>query len=362
MKKRWNIGLVLLAIGAIVYGGSKPGPGQRPSRFVMDEYLADAGSYSTNSTVHIAATKLSAQIPDDTPLLAFAALMGTTNWLELLPRRTYADLPADWSLPDATNYDYIVGLDWAPPTPVVTNDILLVNALAAKGSTPPGPTLSAVLPAVALKRTLNGYVADGLVAMWDGVEHGDDPLIWRDISGNGWDLTVTQGSVWETNALYCASYQKFGIASMPNRLIPPNSVEHVEITCFATARASNPLLFYNGNSNLKNSKNIVITAARNGVETSQEKRHSACVLDTGLFRISATWDKLYIDGERITDTTFTRDTWSGGSESFALFGRSNDTNYAVAGRVYSVRIYNRELTADEIRHNYEIDKERFNLP
>lgn len=136
--------------GMIIYGGGKPGPGQRPSRFFFDDYLSDIGSYSTNDIVHVASVKSSLQIPDDTPMHVYAALMGTTNWTELLPSRTYADQPADWTLADATNYDYIVMLDWVPPAPVVTNDILTVNALAAKGSTPPGKTLHAVLPRVAL--------------------------------------------------------------------------------------------------------------------------------------------------------------------------------------------------------------------
>ena len=34
----------------------------------------------------------------------------------------------------------------------------------------------------------------------------------------------------------------------------------------------------------------------------------------------------------------------------------------VAPNFYSLRVYSRALTADEIAHNYAIDKERFNLP
>jgi hypothetical protein len=35
---------------------------------------------------------------------------------------------------------------------------------------------------------------------------------------------------------------------------------------------------------------------------------------------------------------------------------------SICGELCIVRIYSRALSADEIRHNYEIDKERFDLP
>ena len=34
----------------------------------------------------------------------------------------------------------------------------------------------------------------------------------------------------------------------------------------------------------------------------------------------------------------------------------------VTPRIYCVRLYSRALTADEVAHNYAVDKERFNLP
>jgi len=44
-------------------------------------------------------------------------------------------------------------------------------------------------------------------------------------------------------------------------------------------------------------------------------------------------------------------------------GRTNGGfDYAFKGRVYNARVYNRALTAEEVAHNYAIDKARFNLP
>lgn len=138
----------------VIHGSTKPPPGPRTGRITFDtRYITDTGSYLTNDTVHIALAKTSAIIPDSTPVLVHAREVGSTNaedWVELSPRLTIAGFPHDYTLAGATNYDVDVMADYVPPAPVVTNDVLVVNALAAKDSTPPGATLAAVLPQVAL--------------------------------------------------------------------------------------------------------------------------------------------------------------------------------------------------------------------
>ena len=371
--------LAPFVVAMIIHGSTKPGPGQRPSRFIMDEYLADAGSYSTNSTVHIAATKLSAQIPDDTPLLAYAALMGTTNWLELLPRRTYADLPADWSLPDATNYDYIVGLDWAPPTPVVTNGILLVNALAAKDSVPPGPTLSAVLPAVALSHTLSAseYIQDGLIAMWDGIEHGDNPLVWRDTSGNGWDATqrvANAGWRWDADC-YTGTAQNghgFGtplaLASVLRDHINGHTIEIV----FKPGNTSRQTIFgqYNSGSGSKGGINLEYSPHRQGYFRAYfdgSPDIDVPAWKNGLVRMTCssvcngTNLRIFENGEfsiQGAQPTSNRI----GDYQFIIGGENGRANMSILGELCAVRLYSRALTDAEIGHNYNIDRNRFKLP
>lgn len=381
MKKKFDklISLALLApfvAAMVIHGSTKPTPSTGTITYLRTDadvqYLYDAGSFVSNDLVHVSFTYAVAPGTADFQLWAWPNASTNEEEMVLVYSNTLAGVqqPYEFEYAGAISNRWFGFTTWTPGPSVHTNGVALVNwqmpydpaATNVAAMTRTGVYFNGVRLAPNVFPTARDYVQNGLVAMWDGVERGDDPLVWSDISGNGWDLAVTSGSEWLANALSCSSYQQFGIASMPNRLIPAASVEHVEITCYATARQINPLIFYNGGSWLKGGKNIVITASRTGVETSQEKCHTACVLNTGLFRISATWEKLYIDGERVTDTTFTRDTWSGGSESFALFGRSSDTNYAVAGRVYCVRVYNRELTDDEIRHNCEIDRIRFNLP
>lgn len=137
--------VVVFCAGLTIYAGAKHLGG----RITFDPYLADTGSYLTNDVVHVAARKLSAVIPNSTPVRVFARELSKTNaadWAELAPRRTYADLPADWSLPNATNYNVYVALDWSPVQPVVTNLYFQTTPVAVLGGSDATNGVRAVIP------------------------------------------------------------------------------------------------------------------------------------------------------------------------------------------------------------------------
>lgn len=102
---------------------------QKSGTISFDRLIADAGSYLTNDVVHVAATNAAAYASFDfsaSPLLVYARPVGSTNsadWAELAPRRTFGEQPADWHLPNATNYNVLVAVDYVPPSPVHTNGV-----------------------------------------------------------------------------------------------------------------------------------------------------------------------------------------------------------------------------------------------
>lgn len=102
---------------------------QKSGTISFDRLIADAGSYLTNDVVHVAATNAAAYASFDfsaSPLLVYARPVGSTNsadWAELEPRRTFGEQPADWHLPNATNYNVLVTVDYVPPSPVHTNGV-----------------------------------------------------------------------------------------------------------------------------------------------------------------------------------------------------------------------------------------------
>ena len=93
----------------------------------------------------------------------------------------------------------------------------------------------------------------------------------------------------------------------------------------------------------------------------QQKRHTALIAG---ITSSPSDAKDFIDGLPVSARWY--DFWAGTTKDpgdYVVFGQ---TIYArtivLPSRIYSWRLYSRALTADEIAHNYAIDKARFNLP
>ena len=117
----------------------KPGP---TPVITVDSFLADAGSYATNDVLHVAVTNAPAYAGIDfssCPVLVYARPRGLSDapeWEELLPRRTFSELPADYAIEDATNYNYLVYLDYVPPSPVHTNGVFELRGFVVPGDEP----------------------------------------------------------------------------------------------------------------------------------------------------------------------------------------------------------------------------------
>lgn len=114
----------VLATVAVFYGGSKG------TVRVEDPYIIDDGSYLTNDFVHVAIKKRVAILPDTTEILVYYRHEDSTNaadWVEFVPRLTFADFPHDFPLPGATNYNVIVGASYAPEPSVHTNGVWIVK-------------------------------------------------------------------------------------------------------------------------------------------------------------------------------------------------------------------------------------------
>ena len=69
--------------------------------------------------------------------------------------------------------------------------------------------------------------------------------------------------------------------------------------------------------------------------------------------------KYYVNG-RFADQT--RIVFSGSFSGQTTFFNRTSGERGVTGQIHAIRIYSRVLSAEEIAHNYESDKARFNLP
>lgn len=376
--------LAALAVIATICA-QKPGP---TPVITVDSFLADAGSYATNDVLHVAVTNAPAYAGIDfssCPVLVYARPRGLSDapeWEELLPRRTFSELPADYAIEDATNYNYLVYLDYVPPSPVHTNGVFELRGFVVPGDEPGNLeqlaagfiNSRAILP----PPTARDYVQDGLIAMWDGIDHGNDPLIWRDLSGNGYDATqrvANAGWSWGNNAYIGTANNGHGfrtpiaIANALREHIDGHTIEIV----YLPSNSSRQTIFgqykvaehKNGGLNIEYSPHQlgwfrVYYSSSPDFNTpawkiTQSRLTCAVVCDENDLR-------LYENGVHTSTAAKPGVGTIGYSKPFIIGGENERSNMSIVGELFCVRVYSRALTEEELKHHVKIDNERFNLP
>ena len=216
--------------------------------------------------------------------------------------------------------------------------------------------------------TARNYVQDGLIAMWDGIEnagwgvHDPNATIWKDLAGSGYDFQIPSAGVEIKKDCIRKSIGASISTILPETSRPEFSVEIVINIINVGLEsgiiwAANPswvggFLFYRSSQhfqfyypwkiiiNLNYSDNIGIKKSWS-INWKPSAQNLFC--DNSI--LASTKDK--IDNRNILSRWF--------------LGEYNGNNHSEV-EYYCVRLYSRALTADEIAHNYEIDKARFNLP
>lgn len=112
---------------------------------VSDPYIQDAGSYLTNDIAHVAISKRTQMLPDDTEILVYARqvdLTNATDWVRLEPHLTLAQhllavagvYSWEYSLPNATNYNVLVAANFTPAPTVHTNGVWQMQGFTIPGT------------------------------------------------------------------------------------------------------------------------------------------------------------------------------------------------------------------------------------
>lgn len=217
--------------------------------------------------------------------------------------------------------------------------------------------------------TAENYVSDGLVALWDGIENAGygvhDPTAntWKDLSGNGRDLTITAGSFDEISFCPTVTTEKCGAYRAAFDFA---YVELVVLISGARDTGTNKecLLYMSDVAERKCCGNILNGYSyMTGVGT--RYAWSTPIRDGKRHHIVLNYatHKARVDGSDRTmmQSSATVDRSAG---YFMLSGRyiQASTVKSFSGHVYAMRAYSRALSAAETAHNYAIDKRRFDLP
>lgn len=345
---------------------------------VSDAYIQDAGSYLTNDVVHVAIAKRTPNLPDSTEILVYARELSSTNaadWFRLSPHLTYADHPYDYALPNATNYSVLVSSSFVPEPTVHTNGVW-----ALRGFEIPGHAGRYAFGNSRTRKILTAasYSYDSILAFWDGVEHGSAPLVWLDLSGNGYDATqrvANAGWRWDADAYVGTAQNGHGFTTpiaLANALRDHINGHTIEIV-FNPSNSSRQTLFgqYNDPTGTSGGLNIEYSPHRVGyfrayygaapdVDTAAWK--NGRVRMTCAIVCNGTNLLLYENGVHTATSAQPTASKPGVSLPYIIGGENNRANMSIVGELCAVRIYGRALSASELECHAKIDCIRFNLP
>ena len=220
--------------------------------------------------------------------------------------------------------------------------------------------------------TAKDYFEDVPIAAWDGIEnagwgvHDQNATVWKDLSGNGNDLTQTGtvNTTWENDACVFDKNRGMGMISFPeakDAVLSKNFTLEVVFSITSTNN-TNGSLFGLGSAPHR----TLFVFVNAGVTIQSALFKNTQVMPIGenslnqVNHLAITGDgRVYVNGEfytqRISSTDEPRDT------SFNIGYLPQFRDYMI-GKINAIRFVGENLTADEIAHNYEIDKARFNLP
>ena len=216
---------------------------------------------------------------------------------------------------------------------------------------------------------INPYITDGLIAMWDGEwndgpgKHNPNATMWKDLV-DGVELNK-----YGAPTINADSYSFDGSSAMYKSL-SFGEVDHIEIVCAllvasVTANTDPEILRLNGTWEQKcYTYNGLYPGIGFGIPNKGGMKPVPMAQGVAGKRWSLAWtssitpQKCYRNGVQANtwNTTAVQQTTSS-----IYIGAGGGLYRPAKCEVCNVRLYSRALTADEIAHNYEIDKARFGL-
>ena len=221
------------------------------------------------------------------------------------------------------------------------------------------------------KLSAKSYVQDGLVAMWDGIEnagwgvHDAAATTWKDLVGNK-ILSLTSNGSWGDDCLVCNGQSRgaYGDNLTSDAPVAVEAVFKTDASPSSWRIIWHQSAWRSGNTVARcfvfsNVYFILSSVSGRIVSPPSDFANpkSISVKYDGMAAIDA-----HVNGSSVAVSP-SNSSWfaSDGGYVFTLGGGTSNT-YAIACRIYSLRLYSRALTADEIAANCAVDKARFSLP
>lgn len=206
-------------------------------------------------------------------------------------------------------------------------------------------------PMPRIELTPSDYIQDGLVFQLDGIEKGSDNTRWTDLVGNKYFTLTSHSAAYDNYIRMDGS----GYISQNSAAINVLATEGTIEVC-VDREAGSVVYIPNVNTYLSfmfGSGGFTIRPA----QTSNQFTYGSN--KTGKLTTSFNWNFGLVNGKKLTSKG--NNNWNKNTSVATIGGRNNGTAYYYTGKIYAIRIYNRQLTEEEMRHNQHIDNVRFNL-
>lgn len=211
-------------------------------------------------------------------------------------------------------------------------------------------------------------VTDGLVLCLDAANPRSYPksgTTWSDLAGSN-DGAMSGGPTFDSNnrgsLIFDRADDKVNLGTSPQDLVGQGSAATIS-AWFNVNNTNQCMIIGNGTADrfyIETYNRSGSLVAHWGFGSSQNSSTSQAFISTNAwYHYTATYDqsvaKAYLNGVNTDSDTIGSKTY-GGNLNVGSWGASG---FLFGGKIASVSVYNRALTADEVRQNYNATKRRF---
>ncbi|MDR1338243.1 MAG: LamG domain-containing protein [Rickettsiales bacterium] len=242
---------------------------------------------------------------------------------------------------------------------------------------------------VDLTGTFSHYeiTSDCLVAFYDGINntgtgaHSFSADTWKDLSGNGNDLTLTGTKSWNNDGFVFSGTTTFSRPAANMAGLPIGNSKYTIEVVFNPANVTNMgggILGYGRNNATNMTNNFRFNGARNKFRHywwSNDYDFSVPSVGNELQTVSITYDggggglghrQGYLngssDGVLQISSAYSNSNMNVSAEGNFWVGKTTNNEYAYGNQLNSIRIYNCDLTPAQILNNANYDQARYIAP
>ena len=220
----------------------------------------------------------------------------------------------------------------------------------------------------AYDNNINGYVQDNLNLWLDGFSNsGENHLsstsTWKDLSGKSGNATVT-GSSWYKNYLLLDGVDDYATIPYSQTLAPTEFTIDLTFSKQSIVKNSRSVLFVKwfGYTIELNADNTVVFGTRQSTSDFPYLSGGTIQLKK-TYNVVATYkdnvESIYINGVLKNRRTNTSSAFSHSNNPLTI-GRYQTSSYSNV-KINQMKLYGKALTEEEITHNYNYDKQKFNI-